>query len=126
MPAPSFAAVVPRRWAPAEPQGDNRAADAARSAIAATRMDDGIRGARSVLVNVSGSRKLRLAELDAVAETVLAATGRETNLIFGVGVRPKLADELQVTIVATRGGAGGIAAGDRHRRGRDGSGGNNA
>ena len=86
--------------------GDNRAADAARSAIAATRMDDGIRGARSVLVNVSGSRKLRLAELDAVAETVLAATGRETNLIFGVGVRPKLADELQVTIVATRGGAG--------------------
>jgi cell division protein FtsZ len=85
--------------------GENRAADAARSAIAATRLDDGIRGAPSVLVNVSGSRKLRLAELDAVAETVLAATGRETNLIFGVGVRPKLADELQVTVVATRGAA---------------------
>jgi cell division protein FtsZ len=84
--------------------GETRAADAARSAIAATRLDDGIRGARSVLVNVSGSRKLRLAELDAVAETVLAATGRDTNLIFGVGVRPKLQDDLQVTIVATRGG----------------------
>ena len=85
--------------------GENRAADAARSAIVATRLNDGIRGARSVLVNVSGSRRLRLSELDAVAETVLEATGRETNLIFGVGVRPKLADELQVTIVATRGAA---------------------
>ena len=90
--------------------GENRAVDAARSAIAATRLDDGIRGARSVLVNVSGSRKLRLAELDAVAETILAATGRETNLTFGVGVRPKLADELQVTIVATRGGAATASA----------------
>jgi cell division protein FtsZ len=85
--------------------GENRAPDAARAAIAATRLDDGIRGAPFVLVNVSGSRKLRLAELDAVAETVLAATGRETNLTFGVGVRPSLQDELQVTIMAARGGA---------------------
>ncbi len=83
--------------------GENRAADAARAAIAATRLDDGMRGARSVLVNVSGSRKLRLTELDAVAETILAATGRETNLIFGVGMRQSLQDELQVTIMATRG-----------------------
>ena len=83
--------------------GENRAADAARAAIVATRLDDGIRGARSVLVNVSGSRKLRLTELDAVAETVLEATGRETNLIFGVGLRQSLQDELQVAIMATRG-----------------------
>ena len=83
--------------------GENRAADAARAAIDATRLDDGIRGARSVLVNVSGSRKLRLTELDAVAETVLDATGRETNLIFGVGLRQSLQEDLQVTIIATRG-----------------------
>lgn len=90
--------------------GETRASDAARAAIAATRLEDGIRGAGSVLVNVSGSRKLRLAELDAVAETVLGATGRETNLVFGVGVRPKLADELQVTIVATREGVASAPA----------------
>jgi cell division protein FtsZ len=83
--------------------GETRAADAARAAIAATRLDDGMRGARAVLVNVSGSRKLRLTELDAVADTVLAATGRETNLIFGVGLRQSLQDDLQVTIMATRG-----------------------
>jgi cell division protein FtsZ len=81
--------------------GESRAADAAREAIATTRLDERIEGARSVLVNVSGSRQLRLSELDAVAETILAATGRETNLVFGVSVRPDLRDELQVTVVAT-------------------------
>jgi cell division protein FtsZ len=88
--------------------GENRAADATREAMAATRLEETIRGARSVLVNVSGSRKLRLAELDAVAETILAATGRETNLIFGVSLRPRVRDELQVTIVAT--GVGPVTA----------------
>jgi cell division protein FtsZ len=85
--------------------GETRAADAARSAMAATRLDDRIRGAGSVLVNVSGSRKLRLSELDTVAETILAATGRDTNLIFGVSLRPRLRDQLQVTLVATSAGA---------------------
>jgi cell division protein FtsZ len=89
--------------------GENRAADAAREAIATTRLDDRIQGARSVLVNVSGSRELRLSELDAVAETILAATGSETNLVFGVSVRPDLRDALQVTVVATATGVADVA-----------------
>ena len=91
--------------------GENRAADAAREAMAATRLDERIRGARSVLVNVSGSQKLRLAELDAVAETILATTGRETNLTFGVSLRPNLRDRLQVTIVAVGAGVAESPAG---------------
>lgn len=86
--------------------GESRATEAAREAMAGTRLGDRIHGARSVLVNVSGSRKLRLSELDSVAETILAATGRETNLIFGVSLRPALRDQLQVTVVATGAGAG--------------------
>jgi cell division protein FtsZ len=88
--------------------GENRAAEAAREAIATTRLDGRIQGARSVLVNVSGSRQLRLSELDAVAETILAATGSETNLVFGVSVRPDLRDDLQVTVVATSTGVAAI------------------
>jgi cell division protein FtsZ len=89
--------------------GENRAADAASEAIATTRLDERIQGARSVLVNVSGSRQLRLSELDAVAETILAATGSETNLVFGVSVRPDLREELQVTVVATGTGVADVA-----------------
>ena len=90
--------------------GEKRSAEAAREAIATTRLDDRISGARSVLVNVSGSRQLRLSELDAVAETILAATGTETNLVFGVSVRPDLRDELQVTVVAAGSGLAEVAA----------------
>lgn len=85
--------------------GENRATEAARNAMAATLLEDRIQGARSILVNVSGSRKLKLAELDAVAQTVLAATGGDANLVFGVSLQPRLRDEVQVTLIATGFGA---------------------
>ena len=53
------------------------------------------------LVNLSGSNKLRLAEVDAVTDTVLAAAGRDANIVFGMSLRPRLRDEVQVTIIAT-------------------------
>ncbi|MGZ6371824.1 MAG: cell division protein FtsZ [Candidatus Limnocylindria bacterium] len=81
--------------------GENRAIEAARKAIAATLLQRRMQGAKSVLVNVSGSRSLKLAELDAVAETVLAATGKDANLQFGMSVQPGLRDEVQVTLIAT-------------------------
>jgi cell division protein FtsZ len=81
--------------------GENRAIEAARKAIAATLLQRRMQGAKSVLVNVSGSRGLKLAELDAVAETVLAATGKDANLQFGMSLQPGLRDEVQVTLIAT-------------------------
>lgn len=81
--------------------GENRATEAARKAIAATLLGRRMEGATSVLVNVSGSRSLKLAELDAVAETLLSATGKDANLIFGMSLQPNLRDEVQVTLIAT-------------------------
>jgi cell division protein FtsZ len=81
--------------------GENRAIEAARKAIAATLLQRRMQGAKSVLVNVGGSRSLKLAELDAVAETLLAATGKDANLQFGMSLQPSLRDEVQVTLIAT-------------------------
>ncbi len=81
--------------------GDKRATEAARKAIASTLLERRMQGATSVLVNVSGSRSLKLAELDAVAETVLAATGKNAKLQFGMSLQPSLRDEVQVTLIAT-------------------------
>ncbi len=86
--------------------GENRAIDAARSAMA-TAFPGGLKagpsaGPSSVLVNLSGSDKLRLAEVDTVTDTVLAAAGRDANILFGMSLRPRLRDEVQVTIIATR------------------------
>src|SRR6266480_4636508 len=81
--------------------GENRAVDAARSAMATALPAQAKAGASSVLVNLSGSSKLRLAEVDAVTETVQAAAGPGTNLVFGMSFRPRLRDEVQVTVIAT-------------------------
>jgi cell division protein FtsZ len=81
--------------------GENRAVDAARAAISTALPGGSKAGPSSVLVNVAGSNKLRLAEVDAVTETVLAAAGRNANIVFGMSLRPRLRDEVQVTIIAT-------------------------
>ena len=80
--------------------GEHRATEATRKAMASTHLDDRLKGATSVLINVAGSRKLRLSEVDAVVETVLAASGRDTNLMFGVNLNPRMRDELHVTLIA--------------------------
>jgi len=79
--------------------GENRAAEAAGNAIAAALPGCGKAG--SVLVNLSGSKKLRLAEVDAVADAVQATAGPDANLVFGVSLRPRLRDNVQVTVIAT-------------------------
>jgi cell division protein FtsZ len=81
--------------------GDNRAAEATRSAMAATLLEARMEGARSILLNVSGSRKLKLAELDEVAKTVLATAGQDANVVFGMSLDSRLRDEVQVTLIAT-------------------------
>jgi cell division protein FtsZ len=81
--------------------GENRAVEAARKAVAATHLSTPMAGAASVLVNVTGSRKLRLAELDAVTETVLTAAGRSANLVFGMSLDSRMRDEVQVTLIVT-------------------------
>src|SRR5207249_11999086 len=81
--------------------GENRAVDAAGIAIATALPARSKAGASSILVNLSGSNKLRLAEVDAVAEAVQAAAGPAANLVFGMSFRPRLRDEVQVTVIAT-------------------------
>ena len=92
--------------------GENRASEAATKALAAARMPRGAGAVGSVLVNVSGSKALRLAELDSVSETILSQTGRETNLVFGVSLNPRLRDEVHVTLIATAQPAGATSPTD--------------
>jgi cell division protein FtsZ len=69
--------------------------------MAATLLEARMEGARSILLNVSGSRKLKLAELDEVAKTVLATAGQDANVVFGMSLDSRLRDEVQVTLIAT-------------------------
>jgi len=82
-------------------QGQSRAVDAARAALASPMLDVSISGAKGVLFNVCGGSSLTLFECNEAAEVIAQAVDPEANIIFGVVFNPQLEDEIQITIIAT-------------------------
>jgi cell division protein FtsZ len=92
-------------------QGDDRAIEAARQALASPLLERGVAGARSVLFHVAGPPNLRLAEVRQAANEIRAATDPGANVIFGATVDRRLRDDVQITLVAT--GAEGAREGEQ-------------
>jgi cell division protein FtsZ len=86
--------------------GDNRAKEAASRALRSPLLDDvSIAGARGLLINITGSPMITLAEVSEAANTIYEASGSEANVIFGTAIDESLGDEIRVTVIAT--GLGG-------------------
>lgn len=84
-----------------EAHGDGRAIRAAKAAAANPLLEGGaIKGARKVLLNVTGGDDLTLTEVTQVAETIRKAIGAETDLTFGTVLRPEMAGRVHVTVIA--------------------------
>jgi len=81
--------------------GQNRAAEAAKSALASPLLDCSISGAKGVLFNITGGNNLTLFECNEAAEVVAQAVDPDANIIFGVVYDEKMKDELQITVIAT-------------------------
>lgn len=81
--------------------GENRAVEAARSAIASPLLDVSIEGARGVLFNVTGGADLSLFEVQEAAEIISQAVDPDANIIFGTVVDPKMENEVKITVIAT-------------------------
>ena len=81
--------------------GQNRAVDAAKSALASPLLDVSVSGAKGVLFNVTGGDNLSLFEVNQAAEIIKQAVDPEANIIFGV-VRDSLMDkDIKITLIAT-------------------------
>ena len=81
--------------------GENRAVDAAKSALASPLLDVSVSGAKGVLFNVTGGDNLSLFEVNQAAEIIKQAVDPEANIIFGV-VRDSLMDkDIKITLIAT-------------------------
>lgn len=89
--------------------GDERAIEAARSAIASPLLDVSINGAKGVLFNITGGSDMTLHEIHEAAEVINKAADSEANIIFGAVVDPRMNDEIKITVIAT-GFDGRIAA----------------
>ena len=81
--------------------GENRASEAARSAINSPMLDVSIEGARGVLFNITGGTDLTLKEVQQAAEIISRVVDPEANIIFGMVTDMKMEDEVRVTIIAT-------------------------
>ena len=83
-------------------EGPNRAVEAAQRAISSPLLEEtSIRGAKSVLINITGAREtLRLHEVDAAAKIIEEAAGPD-DTIFGAVYDESMGDRLKVTVIAT-------------------------
>ena len=92
--------------------GENRAAEAAHTAVSSPLLESSIEGATGILLNISGPPDLGLFEVNEAAEVVTSAADQNANVIFGAVIDESLKDEVRVTVIATGFGPGA------HRRRR--------
>lgn len=81
--------------------GENRAATAARTAIASPLLEISVDGAKGVLFNITGGPDLTMAEVDEAAKQIAGAVDPDANIIFGATIDESLVDQVKITVVAT-------------------------
>ncbi len=82
--------------------GENRAIEAAQAAMASPLLEAGaIDGARGILINITGSSKLRLSEVNAASSLIQTSAHEDANIIFGAVLDEKMIDEVKITVIAT-------------------------
>jgi len=84
-----------------EASGDNRAKDAANSAIASPLLDIDISGAHGVLFNITGGIDLTLFEVNEAADLISQAAHPDANIIFGAVQDPNYDGRVKITVIAT-------------------------
>lgn len=85
-----------------ESQGDGRAIEAAEAAISSPLLDDvSMRGAKAVLINITGGLDMTLYEVDEAANRIREEVDPEAHIIFGSTFDESLEGRIRVSCVAT-------------------------
>jgi cell division protein FtsZ len=85
-----------------EAEGDRRAIDAAEAAISNPLLEDvSMKGARGVLINITGGLDMTLFEVDEAANRIREEVDPDANIIFGSTFDEKLAGRMRISVVAT-------------------------
>ncbi|MGQ9675020.1 MAG: cell division protein FtsZ [Chloroflexota bacterium] len=82
-------------------EGETRALDAAKAAIASPLLEVSIDGAKGVLFNITGGPDLTLFEVHEAAEFIAGAADKDANIIFGAVIDPRVQGEVRITVIAT-------------------------
>jgi cell division protein FtsZ len=85
-----------------EATGERRAIEAAEAAISNPLLDDvSMKGARGVLINITGGYDMTLFEVDEAANRIRDEVDGDANIIFGSTFDEKLQGTMRVSVVAT-------------------------
>ena len=94
-----------------EASGEGRALMAAENAIQNPLLDEvTLKGAKAVLVNITGGDDMTLLEVDEAANAISGQVDPEANIIFGAAFDPSLDGIVRVSVVATGMDGASIAA----------------
>ena len=95
-----------------EAEGERRSVEAAEAAISNPLLDEvSMKGARAVLINITGGLDMTLFEVDAAANRIREEVDPNANIIFGSTFNESMQGEMRVSVVAT-----GIASEADRRR----------
>jgi cell division protein FtsZ len=82
--------------------GESRAMEAAQRAISSPLLEDAsVKGARGVIINVTGGTDLSLIEVSEASAIIQEAAHEDANIIFGAVVDPKMEGKVKITVIAT-------------------------
>jgi cell division protein FtsZ len=83
-------------------EGPNRAVASAEAAISNPLLDDvSMKGARALLINITGGDDMTLFELDEAANRIRDEVDPEANIIVGAAFDPSMVGRMRITVVAT-------------------------
>ena len=82
--------------------GEGKSVQAAQQAISSPLLEGvSIRGARGVLVNITGGTDMSLYEVSEATTIIYEEAGEDANVIFGAVIDENLTDEIFITVIAT-------------------------
>lgn len=83
-------------------RGENRSEEATLQAISSPLLEEhSIKGARGILLNITGNKDLGLHEVSAAASLLYEQADEEASIVLGSVIDENMGDEVAVTIIAT-------------------------
>lgn len=83
-------------------RGREKAKQAAEEAINSPLLEISVKGARSIILNITGGPDMTLNEVTEIVNFVTSAAGTEADVLWGCKVDEMLSNEIIVTVIATR------------------------
>lgn len=82
-------------------KGEKRVIEAVRQAVSSPLLETTIEGAKSVILNVTGGRDLKLSEVSEAASLIQGIIDESANIIFGATIDENINEEIKITVIAT-------------------------